>query len=86
MTCRINSKTDRCRTHATPAEHMHQCPHDGLVCTCGNPDCHRVASRKVPGPLAKLLPVCALCGPVASATDADGVKEARAAHLVEVAR
>lgn len=86
MTCRINSDTDRCRTHHTPVEHMHECPHDGLVCMCGHPSCHTVKSRKVPGPLSKLLPVCALCGPVSGATDADGIKEARAKHHQEVTR
>lgn len=87
MTCRIN-EDDKCQ-HGVPVEapDMHVCPHDGFRCSpCGHPACHEVKSRKVPGPLSKLLPVCVLCGPVASATDADGVKEARAKHHQEVAR
>lgn len=87
MSCRIN-EDDRCQ-HGVPVEavDMHDCPHDGFRCTpCGHPDCHRVTARKVPGPLAKLLPVCVLCGPVASATDVDGIKEARAKHHAEVLR
>ena len=86
MKCRLD-EDDRCITHRTPAEQMDHCPHDGLTCDhsqCREPDCHTVKSRKVPGPLTKLLPVCVLCGPVASATDADGVKEARANHHQEV--
>ena len=85
MTCRID-EDDRCILHQTPVEHMHQCPHDGLVCMCGHPDCHRVTGRKIPGPLAKLLPVCSSCGSISQATDPDGVKEARAKHHQEVAR
>lgn len=88
MTCRPITEDDKCQ-HGIPIEStlMHDCPHDGLTCSpCSHPDCHTVRPRKVPGPLAKLLPVCVLCGPVGVSTDSEGVKEARAGHLQEVAR
>lgn len=77
-----------CRLCGEGIEHHHMCPHNGATCggSCPEPDCHRVTGRKIPGPLTKLLPVCVLCGPVASATDPDGVKEARAKHHAEVVR
>lgn len=85
MTCHI-TEDDRCQAHQTPVEHMHQCPHDGLVCACPHPDCHRVTGRRIPGPLDRLLPVCVLCGPVGRPTDRDGIKEARDRHEREVAK
>lgn len=87
MTCHINSD-DRCQ-HGIPVESidMHDCPVDGFTCQpCSEPGCHTVKSRKVPGPLGKLLPVCVLCGPVGIATDQDGIKEARGGHLAAVAK
>ena len=76
-----------CRLCGDGIEHHHFCDHDGILCgPCGNPACHEVKSRKIPGPLSKLLPVCTLCGPVGNATDADGVKEARTSHHQEVTR
>lgn len=81
------TEDDICRLCGDGIEHHHDCAHDGLTCgPCGHPACHEVKSRKIPGPLVKLLPVCALCGPVGKSTDADGVKEARAQHHVEVAK
>lgn len=66
MTCRINSDTDRCRSHRTPVEHMHFCEHDGPTCVleCPHPSCHRVEAKYKRDTFlgVKWFSRCSLCG------------------------
>lgn len=90
MSCRINSDTDRCKTHRTPVEHMHFCIHDGLTCNvdCPHPACHNVTftKRRRPHLDTQHRAVCTLCHRASTWTDLDGAREWETAHMKAVAK